>query len=385
MIKMIDVNQCCGCGNCAIVCSKEAIQLKLNDDGFWYPCVDKNKCIKCGACSKYCPVINDDDSFLEEFGIHGYFGRHKDVEVLKSCSSGGIATALAEYVIAELNGIVYGAAYAENFSYVKTVRIDKLEDLEQLKGSKYIQCLKFNIFKSIKDDLENGKNVLYIALPCDIAALMQYLKKKYDLLYTVDMICHGPTSVFAFRDYLKIKVKKEKIIKFSMRYKKDSNWTPYYLYIETDNKRIVTERFWSSDFGYVFNRFARKYCYSCRFKGPFRFSDLTIGDAWGAPETLIDNNNSGLSSIVVNTQKGLALLKNNPRIILYDTDVSSIINGNLNLTEKRKITKEWDYISKHLKSVGLKKTIKGLKPLKKRVLETAYLLKCSILEGLRKK
>ena len=119
--------------------------------------------------------------------------------------------------------------------------------------------------------------------------------------------------------------------------------------------------------GVIFSLFARSYCYNCKFKGSYRLSDLTIGDAWGAPKELISENLGGLSSIVVNTQKGLSLLIKCSTIQLIDTDVETIVKGNPNLVNKREQSEEWDYIAKRLKNNGLNNTIAGLTPLKTRV------------------
>ena len=44
---------CTGCGACASVCEKEAIQLLPNEEGFYRPQIDSSKCVSCGLCEKY--------------------------------------------------------------------------------------------------------------------------------------------------------------------------------------------------------------------------------------------------------------------------------------------------------------------------------------------
>lgn len=41
------------------------------------------------------------------------------------------------------------------------------------------------------------------ACPCHIAGLKSYLRKDYDNLITMDLICHGVPSQPYFRDYVK--------------------------------------------------------------------------------------------------------------------------------------------------------------------------------------
>lgn len=48
--------ECCGCSACMIVCNKNAIKMKKDEMGFYYPYVDTDECVGCGACIKVCPL-----------------------------------------------------------------------------------------------------------------------------------------------------------------------------------------------------------------------------------------------------------------------------------------------------------------------------------------
>ena len=41
--------ECCGCGACLDICSKDAIRMVVDREGFRYPKIDKNLCIDCGS------------------------------------------------------------------------------------------------------------------------------------------------------------------------------------------------------------------------------------------------------------------------------------------------------------------------------------------------
>ena len=41
---------------------------------------------------------------------------------------------------------------------------------------------------------EGRKRVLFTGTPCEVAGLKKYLRKEYDNLYTLDLICHGVPS-----------------------------------------------------------------------------------------------------------------------------------------------------------------------------------------------
>ena len=89
---------------CASVCRKNAITMVESPEGFLYPYIDVDKCVECHECEKKCPAIlcavrNPESDF--------YMGWHKDKDVLLSSSSGGIFTAIADYIF-DNGGVVFG-------------------------------------------------------------------------------------------------------------------------------------------------------------------------------------------------------------------------------------------------------------------------------------
>lgn len=47
---------CCGCSACYAICPVKAINMKIDNEGFYYPIIDEEKCIKCYSCIKVCPL-----------------------------------------------------------------------------------------------------------------------------------------------------------------------------------------------------------------------------------------------------------------------------------------------------------------------------------------
>ena len=47
---------CCGCTACYAICSKSAVNMIEDEEGFKYPKVDTEKCIRCYMCLKVCPI-----------------------------------------------------------------------------------------------------------------------------------------------------------------------------------------------------------------------------------------------------------------------------------------------------------------------------------------
>lgn len=134
----------------------------------------------------------------------------KDPEKLMASQSGGAFTAIATAFL-ECGGVVYGCGMDDKNQAVYK-RIDGIEKLEEIKGSKYVQAKMGNTYTSIEKDLKSGRIVLFSGTPCYVMAVKQYFSstKFSDNLYTVDLICHGvpsPKVYNSYLDYLERKMK----------------------------------------------------------------------------------------------------------------------------------------------------------------------------------
>lgn len=190
---MIEINtkeNCCGCYACYNVCPKQCITMKTDNEGFWYPDIDKDKCVNCNLCEKVCPIVNPvqrNESLKLSYAV-----QNKDDAVRLSSSSGGMFHLLAESIIKQ-DGVVYGAGFDKDFS-VKHIRINKIEEIQLLQGSKYLQSDIGNIYKQVKKDLKENKQVLFTGTPCQVEGLKSFLGREENNLLTMDFICHGVPS-----------------------------------------------------------------------------------------------------------------------------------------------------------------------------------------------
>lgn len=308
--------------------------------------------------------------------IAAYAGYIRDEDELMQCSSGGVATAFARKMIDD-GGYVAGVVYSDDFLRAEYRIISNNEGIEKLKGSKYIEVNNGRIFSQVKELLESGKKVLFIGLPCTVAALHGFIKKDYDSLITVELICHGPTSVKVHRNYIEHLQNKfdGKIVDFSVKRKKDS-WTPGYLYAEFDNGKTFSEEFYHTEYGYAFAVMAKKQCYSCKFRGNNRTGDIMIGDFWGANENDSFWNKKGVSAILVHNEKGLQWLKSNNELQLFETSFERIVEKNQNIIKPRSRREETSRFEQLLAEHDLfyavkhsKKTITKIKGVIKRFIK----------------
>lgn len=66
--------KCCGCEMCAESCPRGVIQMRPDEEGFFYPVIAQpEKCINCNICSRLCPVQNIGDIASEfRYAVSGW-------------------------------------------------------------------------------------------------------------------------------------------------------------------------------------------------------------------------------------------------------------------------------------------------------------------------
>lgn len=304
-IKEIEYKDCCGCGACFNKCPVGAISMKENNEGFLVPIVDEDKCTNCGLCLKTCPSINikyKNDKKPECYAAMA------DDEIRKKSSSGGMFTLLANYIL-EKGGYVCGAAYKEDWN-VHHIIVDNKDDLDKLRGSKYIQSDTEKCYTEIKTLLDNDKYVLFSGCPCQVAGLYTYLGKEYNKLITVELLCHGAPNYKILKKYLDEIHYDKKIQKIEFR-NKILNWRSDNITIYHDNGiEICNVKNDPYEKGFHRGLFNRKSCAPCKYSKLPRIADFTIADFWGIEKidkTLFDPK--GVSLLVLNNSKTKNILK----------------------------------------------------------------------------
>lgn len=336
MIHIQDKSKCCGCCACVDVCDHQAITLKTDIEGFWYPEVDKDKCVDCGLCEKVCPELHILDLKKNDFEkpAHTIAAINKNMSVRWDSTSGGAFSALADVMYAQ-GGYVSGAVYNDDFS-VSNYISNNQEDLKRLRSSKYLQSKAEGLYKQIRDLLRNGEKVLACGTPCQMAALRSFLRKDYDNLTIVDFICRGVNSPKVYRKYLD-SLEREyggKVIYVKAK-NKELGWRNLTRKVVFDNGKVYYGVLMDDDFrrGYHTNVFCRPSCYHCQYKGFPRMADITIADYWGIEKVDKNlDNNIGTSMILLNSKKGIEYFeKVKDRLEWEETGFDSILPGNIAL------------------------------------------------------
>lgn len=337
MIRIEDKSKCCGCSACAQICPQSCISLTPDEEGFLYPVVNEKGCVNCGLCDKVCPFNVQLEARVP---LHAYAAINENLSERLKSSSGGVFVLLAKKVI-DRGGVVFGARFNNRWEVIHDYT-ETYEGISAFMGSKYVQSRIGNTYSQVKCFLKTGRKILFSGTPCQIAGLRNYLRKEYDNLLTVDVICHGVPSPAVWIQYLEeIKRSARKgdnsvslspisqvperdtlsnvddvtIESISFRDKR-LGWKKYSFaltlaeampdgkqntvslsHIHRDDPYFVGFNDWSL--------FLRPICYSCQFRELRSGSDLTLADFWGI-ETLKPemDDNKGVSVILSNTPKG---------------------------------------------------------------------------------
>ena len=311
MINIQDKGKCSGCYACEQICPKQCITMKVDAEGFWYPSIDEKLCIGCGLCEKKCPILHPPINKVTEENVKAYAAVNHDENVRLKSSSGGLFTLIAAYVI-ERDGVVFGAAFDDKFNVIHRY-VDKAEDLELLRGSKYVQSKIGDTYRQAEDFLKKGRLVLFTGTPCQIEGLRSFLAKDYENLYTQDIICHGVPSPMIWKKYVEYREKtaKSNANKVYFRNKK-YGWKTFSVVIEFVNNTKYVKKFNQDVYMKAFlrNLTLRPSCYQCSFKKKYRNSDYTLADFWGVQNILPQmDDDKGTSLIFVNSEKGYAVLE----------------------------------------------------------------------------
>lgn len=240
--------------------------------------------------------------------------KHKSDTIRKLSTSGGAFSAVAEEIIKK-NGIVYGASLGSSDLRVRHIRIDKIEEIDKLRGAKYLQSDIGNTYIQVKEDLLNEKKVLFSGTPCQIAGLRSYLKKEFPNLYTCDIICHGVTSPLIWKEFVEFieREHNKKVVGVCFRDKEDYHWVNCKETLRLmDIKSGVVEKVSADDYAKIFyeHEAMRPSCYRCKYTSVDRQGDITLGDFWGVetahPELL---DEGGVSFVMQNNERGGMLIR----------------------------------------------------------------------------
>lgn len=329
--------KCCGCGACAYVCPRGAITMQTDDQGFRYPVIDEEKCTHCRACMKACAFFHTENSVFNT-PIKCYGAIHKSKTVVVESTSGGLFTALSDVVL-QSGGTVYGAVFQDKRVFHVRAEDELIRD--SMRGSKYVQSNIEQCFQNIKDDLTEGRTVLFTGTPCQVAAVYQLFFHHFNLI-TCEVLCYGTPSPMVFSEHLKMIERrfKGKIVNYQFRPGKHGfEWGCQNEMAILQDGREIAEDAYVNAFRQLFygGITKRTACHSCPYTKLDRTADITIGDCRKFrivyPQVECEN---GVSTVLANTEKGIKLVEAcRKEVDLYDMEIEDILQEPLQHPSKQ--------------------------------------------------
>lgn len=340
MKTVCEENMCAGCMACVDICPRQAISI-VDTLKEYNAVIDEEKCVDCNLCHNVCQVNFTPKLKKPLVWYEGW----ADKFIRKDSSSGGVATAL----ISSFDGIICSCVF-KNGQFI--FEFDEGEK-GKFAGSKYIKSNPKGAHKSILQKLKEGTKVLFVGLPCQCAAIINYTKN-HQLLYTVDLVCHGTPSPQFLEMYLKENGLNIKEIS-DLQFRRKTKFGLYSKHVEIVPLRstdLYTYAFLKS-IDYTEN------CYYCKYAMLERVSDITIGDSWGS-ELNINEQKKGVSLILCQTNKGIELV-NKAGLTLKDVDLNKAVQANHQLINPSIAPKQRNLFFVNLK-YGFNRAIRAAYP-----------------------
>ncbi len=255
-----------------------------------------------------------------------YVAWHRDMDVRMDSTSGGVFSALAEAVLGQ-QGVVVGAVI--DGLNIRHIAIETIEDMPQLRRSKYQQSNASGIYRNVLSLLQGGRTVLFTGTPCQVGAMIHFLEKRTykGTLYTMDLFCHGVPTSLAVQRFAK-KTKLQKILSWR---DKENGWG-----IDSSHFRYLDKEGELSDLHsgeFVIQAFhswltLRASCKSCTFAQFKRKADFTVADYWGE-RAHPQEHRAGVSLLIAHTPHGKAFIETScpslhaERVLWRDTCVAT--------------------------------------------------------------
>lgn len=275
-------DDCCGCQACIQICPRGVLSAGISDEGFTIPVItDLDSCVDCGLCMKVCGIHRP--PALHRTADESYMAQSRHTRAAKRSSSGGAFREIAAACIREYGAYVFGAAFDSGLR-VRHICVNEIKNLKRLQGSKYVQSDMGDSYIRAKELLDGGEYVLFSGTPCQINGLHNFLRKDYERLMTVDIICHGVTSPRLLADYItgveRAEGRQVRGVRFRWKNPLFESSSSFYMMMMMNRgfRRIAigTKDPYMEIFlnGEAF----RECCYRCPFARTERPADFTLGD-----------------------------------------------------------------------------------------------------------
>lgn len=340
-VELAEHNACTGCGACIKKCPKQCISYQLDELDNLYPCIDRKKCVECGLCMKSCHVIKQVN---RKSILKAYASWNTNEDVRRKSASGGVASALYKFCL-DNHFHCFGAKFDSDYD-VNICEIESYDAISDFRNSKYVFSNMDSSFCIIEDYLKRSESVLFIGLPCQVAALYSFLNYDYSNLVTADLICHGVSSSHYLSEHI-YNVVPESGSTICFRDPEFGTESFHFTIRHADHSLLYNKAPIDNDvyqIGYHNAVIYRPNCYRCLYANKDRVGDITLGDYWKLGYTIpFEYSKDNVSLVYSNTNKGESLLhevENSGGLVIFDRPISESLGVQSQLNRPSFISKE---------------------------------------------
>ncbi|MDY6294521.1 MAG: Coenzyme F420 hydrogenase/dehydrogenase, beta subunit C-terminal domain [Bacteroidales bacterium] len=313
---------CTSCQLCSVICPKQAITIKLDEEGFYRPYIDNNLCVDCGLCVMSCYKFDENIKETNEEdleNVNHYAASTNHGLIAKATTSGGIADILATH-LSKAGYNVIGVKFDCNDNCAKHFVASSEQETKLFRGSKYIQSYAVSALRVLVEKCRNNKFAIF-GLPCQIYSISKYLDtidRRNDCIL-IDLYCHGCPSMLVWKKVSEKVRKKLKVQNFDeviFRSKK-KGWGKFVLEIRAQGKIYLSSPLHNEFYDLFFsNQVLNESCIDCKLRSTLAYTDIRLGDYWGP---IYKKNKLGVSAVTLVTDNGQSLFN----------EISSEINSSV--------------------------------------------------------
>ena len=350
-------NGCYGCTVCVLSCSKNAIQISIDEDGFYHPIINENKCVNCGLCLKTCSFLNRNErTSVTSSSMNGYATYSKSEIIRNTATSGGTTYEILKHLVSNgYTAIVVKYNVMKNCpEYYMTTDID---ELWPSMGSKYLQ----STIEELSNLIDYSKKNVVVGTPCSIESFrrLSKIKKAENNFIFIDFFCHGVPSRLMWKKYLDEASKAIGLITNVKFRSKKYGWQ------KSTTTHLIGEKgyiYSSAEKGDLFFKFflgdycLQKACYDhCKFKLFNSSADIRVGDMWGKTFT---QEEKGITGVLTFSSIGEIILKETDSVEIQSFAPEQVAEGQLRENVKRPLA--YPIVRKLLKTSLSLKTISNI-------------------------
>ncbi|NBK97194.1 MAG: 4Fe-4S dicluster domain-containing protein [Erysipelotrichia bacterium] len=305
------IRKCTSCQMCGAVCARGAIEIRLNEEGFYRPYVDESTCTDCGLCTRVCYKFDNEIKITSQDALdkmETYAAQSLSDELLQHVTSGGVADALAKELIRQGYTCI-GVNYNDDHHLAEHVVAASEQETDVFRGSKYIQSYSFDAFKTLVKTARTTKYAVF-GLPCHIYAVDRFLtsRKLRNNCILVDLFCHGCPSMHIWNKYekrIKKSVQQRKFDEVQFR-SKVRDWGSFYVVVVVEGVKAFVSKPSQDEFYSLFfsDHALNASCSDCLLRSTMEYTDIRLGDFWGKRYV---NDRKGVSTVAIASERGSML------------------------------------------------------------------------------